>query len=214
MDKTLRNVMIFAGLILVIATVFTVTTLSKRASSNGSAIQTLTNSGVNVAGNNANTPTNTATTGDVQNVKLSVSGGSYVLTPSVLKKGVPVRMEADLATVRGCSRDVVISAFGVRKYVKDGDNIITFTPTQTGIINIACSMNMYRGTFTVVDDGSASTGANLQAASPAVQSQTTPTTATLDSTPNTGGNGGGCTMGANGGGCGCGASTGGCGCGG
>jgi plastocyanin domain-containing protein len=78
-----------------------------------------------------------------------VSGAKYILTPSVLKKDVPVRMEADLNTLKGCSRDVVISAFGVRKYVNEGDNIITFTPTKTGTINIACSMNMYRGTFTV-----------------------------------------------------------------
>jgi plastocyanin domain-containing protein len=104
---------------------------------------------------------------------------------------------------------VVISSFGVRKYLKEGDNIITFTPTQTGTINIACSMNMYRGTFTVIDGGSASTGVNLQAVS-TEQSQTTTASATLDSNSNTGG----CTMGANGGSCGCGASTGGCGCGG
>jgi hypothetical protein len=148
MDKTLRNVIIFAALVLVIAAVFVIGALSNHASPDTSSTsQTNTN---NLGGNAVSNNVNTIPTGDIQNVKLSVSAGTYVLTPSVLKKGIPVRMEVDLGTVVGCSRDIVISAFGVRKYVKSGDNIITFTPTQTGTINIACSMNMYRGTFTVV----------------------------------------------------------------
>ena len=136
MDKIIRNVIIFAVTILLIAGIAIVLVMS--------------NSGPSVEDNIPMIPDkNPVVTGEYQAVKLSVSGGTYILTPSVLKKDVPVRMEADLSTVRGCARDVVISAFGVRKYVKEGDNIITFTPTKTGTINIACSMNMYRGTFTV-----------------------------------------------------------------
>ena len=134
MDKILRNVIIFVTIILVTAAAFAIVTVSKDS------------------GNDTKTPTDNAppvVTGEVQNVKLAVSGGTYILTPSVLKKDVPVKMEADLSTLKGCSRDVVISSFGVRKYVREGDNIITFTPTKTGTINIACSMNMYRGSFTV-----------------------------------------------------------------
>ena len=199
MDKILRNVIIFATMILVIAAVFTIVTLSKRASlDTGTSKADMNSLGGNV---------NDAPDGEVQDVKLSVSGGTYILTPSVLKKDVPVRMVADLTTVRGCSRDVVISAFGVRKYVKEGDNVITFTPTKAGTITIACSMNMYRGTFTVTDNGDISTGMNLQAASQTEQSQTVPTIAASDSDI------GGCTMSTSGGSCGCGASSGGCGCG-
>jgi plastocyanin domain-containing protein len=148
MDKTLRNVIIFAAIILVIAAAFTVTILTRQNSGSNSITQTAQNTLSNNA-NTANTQTNTATNGEVQNVKLSVSGGTYILTPSVLRKDIPVRMEADMATLKGCSRSVVIAAFGVRKTLTDSDNLITFTPTQTGTINIACSMNMYRGTFTV-----------------------------------------------------------------
>jgi len=151
MDKTLRNVIIFAAVILIVAASFTVVMLSKRLSPDTSlTTQTNTN---NLGGNGGNTnganSANNVPSGEVQNVQLSVSGGTYILTPSVLKKDVPVRMVADMATLKGCSRSVVISAFGVRKYLTDTDNVITFTPTTTGTINIACSMNMYRGTFTV-----------------------------------------------------------------
>ncbi|MFH0830206.1 MAG: cation transporter [Candidatus Aenigmatarchaeota archaeon] len=95
--------------------------------------------------------------GNVQTVKLSVSGGNYVLEPSTFKKGVPVRLEADLSKMPGCSKSVVISAFNVNKYLAPGDNVIEFTPDKAGTFNIACSMNMYKGTFTVLEpDGTRS----------------------------------------------------------
>jgi uncharacterized protein len=88
--------------------------------------------------------------GSVQNVGLSFQNYEYILSPSTLKVGVPVRMEVDLATVSGCMTTVVIPAFNVQKTVGAGDNIITFTPDKVGTFGITCSMNMGRGTFTVV----------------------------------------------------------------
>lgn len=89
--------------------------------------------------------------GEFQEVKLTFKNYQYQLEPSTLIKDVPVRMEVDLDTVDGCMRDVVISSFGVRQYVKPGDNIIEFTPDKSGTFNIACSMNMGRGTFRVAE---------------------------------------------------------------
>ncbi|MGV8171214.1 MAG: hypothetical protein ACP5OA_00800 [Candidatus Woesearchaeota archaeon] len=194
MDKVLRNVIIFSSVILLVAAAAVVISVSKDKSDNPS-VNTATDSGL--------------VTGEFQNVKLSVSGGTYVLTPSVLKKDIPVRMEADLATLRGCSRDVVISAFGVRKYLKEGDNIITFTPTKTGIINIACSMNMYRGTFTVTDSEMATAATNVQGLSVnegSVQSNTQ-TTLSEETVPTH-------KCGMSNEGCGCGSLSESCGCGG
>lgn len=99
-----------------------------------------------IRGENATTST---VSGNVQIVKLSVEGGRYVLSPAEFKKDIPVRIEADISKMPGCSKSIVISAFGVRKIVSQADNIIEFTPTKTGTFNIACSMNMYRGAFTV-----------------------------------------------------------------
>jgi len=156
---------------------------------------TYTNLATNQPGN---TPGNTATpspgnansgnTGNVQVAKLYVQGSSYVIEPSVFKKGVPVRLEADIARMPGCSKSVVIPQFNVRKTVSQNDNFIEFTPTQSGTIYIACSMNMYRGSFTVSDDGVAGSTATTQAQKqqPIIPAST----------------GGSC--GASGGGCGCG----------
>jgi uncharacterized protein len=87
----------------------------------------------------------------VQAVKLTFDDKGYVVTPPNVIKGVPVRMDVDLETVKGCMRTVVINAFDVKKTVKAGETTIEFTPTKSGTIEIVCGMNMGKGSFTVVE---------------------------------------------------------------
>ena len=89
----------------------------------------------------------------VQTVKLTFDDKGYVVTPPTVTKGVPVKMEVDLTTVKGCMRTVVISAFNVKQTVKAGETTIEFTPTKSGKIDILCGMNMGKGAFTVVEPG-------------------------------------------------------------
>lgn len=120
-------------------------------------------------------------TDGIQVVKLSVQGSSYVLSPSKVKKGIPVKIEADTSNMPGCSKSVVVPAFNIRKTLTAGNNIIEFTPDKAGTFNIACSMNMYKGTFEVLEaDGSSASYVEKQSASS------------------------GMSCGASGGGCGCG----------
>lgn len=140
----------------------------------------------NVLGNAVST-----NNGEYQEATLSMKDWKYVVTPSTLRKGIPVRMTVDLKTVVGCAADVTIKEFGVRKYVRQGDNVIEFTPTKTGTITIACSMNMFLGSFQVIDDANPNAPAE-------VQSTSIP--------PPTGKTGGSCGM-ASGGGCGCGGKS-------
>ncbi|HIH37771.1 cupredoxin domain-containing protein [Candidatus Woesearchaeota archaeon] len=117
----------------------------------------------------------------MQEVTLSYSKYGYVMTPSTLQPGVPVRMTVDTNTVTGCMRSVTIPSFGVRKSVSPGDNIIEFIPDKSGTFQVVCSMGMGRGSFTVAN------GAGVIQAAPE---------------PVITGQGGSC--GASGGGCGCG----------
>jgi plastocyanin domain-containing protein len=87
----------------------------------------------------------------IQSVRLTFDAKGYVVTPSTLTRGVPVRMEVDLDSVKGCMRTVVIDAFGVKKTVGTGDTTIEFTPTKAGDIEIVCGMKMGRGSFKVVE---------------------------------------------------------------
>ncbi len=96
-----------------------------------------------------------ASSSDVQVVKLSVQGSNYVLTPNTVKKGIPVRIEADVSSLPGCSRSIVMSAFNVRASFTSSNNAVEFTPNKAGTFNIACSMNMFKGQLTVLEaDGS------------------------------------------------------------
>lgn len=85
----------------------------------------------------------------VQTVKLTVVDNAYIVTPSKVAKGVPVRMEADPDTVKGCAGTVVISAFGVKKTIKKDDATIEFTPDKDGTMAIVCGMNMVKGALVV-----------------------------------------------------------------
>ncbi len=92
---------------------------------------------------------------NAQIVKMHVEGSQYVLEPSSVKKGIPVRLEADILRMPGCSKSFVISEFGVRKVFSSGNNAVEFTPNKAGTFYIACSMNMYKGSLTVLESNGA-----------------------------------------------------------
>ena len=94
---------------------------------------------------------------EVQVIKLSVKNGQYILGPSQIKKDIPARIEADVSQMPGCSKSIVIPTFGVSKTFSSKDNKVEFIPDKAGTFNIACSMNMYKGKFTVLEsDGTKS----------------------------------------------------------
>lgn len=127
--KSKKN-MLYAGIILLLIA--------------GAVFLLLNSGGVAIASGNGNS--------DVQVVKLYVQNGDYVLEPSEFKQGMRIRLEADMTKMPGCSRSIVIPAFGISKTVTTSDNSIEFVADKAGTFNIACSMNMYRGSFTVLDN--------------------------------------------------------------
>ncbi len=95
--------------------------------------------------------------GDAQVAKMRVVNGNYIIEPSEFKVGTNVRIEADISQLPGCSKSIVVPAFNIRKTLTERDNVIDFVPNKAGTFNIACSMNMYRGSFTILQpDGSKS----------------------------------------------------------
>jgi copper chaperone CopZ len=130
-------------------------------------------------------------TNGVQTVQLSVQGTNYYPNPIHVKKGIPVKLVADMNNMPGCSVSIVIPEFGIRKVLSAGDNVIEFTPDKSGTFQFSCSMNMYRGQI-VVEEADGSVAAY--------------TGATPATTSGSCGGGSGC-------GGSCGGSSGGCGCG-
>ena len=94
-------------------------------------------------------------TGEVkefQVANMDLSYGGY--SPNVLyvKKGVPVRWVINVKQMSGCTDEIIMPAYNIRKKLAYGENIIEFTPTQAGEIRFSCWMQMVWGRFIVTDD--------------------------------------------------------------
>ncbi len=87
--------------------------------------------------------------GGSQEVTITVEGG---YTPAVVraKKGQPLRLRFDRMEKSPCSEEVVIPAFGVRRFLKPfEETVIEVTPTVAGSFEFACGMSMLRGQIEV-----------------------------------------------------------------
>lgn len=88
---------------------------------------------------------------NAQEVRMTQSGGGYSPNTFTVEKGRPVKWIINSTSSFSCSSSIVMPKYGIRKSLKSGDNVIMFTPTETGEIPFSCSMGMYRGTFTVTE---------------------------------------------------------------
>lgn len=90
--------------------------------------------------------------GDIQTVTTKLSPGSY--EPITVQKGIPVRwiIKAESDDINGCNNEIFIPEYQIEKKLRPGDNIIEFTPVESGVYPYTCWMGMIRSSITVVDD--------------------------------------------------------------
>lgn len=88
-------------------------------------------------------------TANAQVINMAVDYRGY--SPSVFKlqKGVPVQWIIDGTGASGCTNEIIVPDLGIRKSLQVGENIIEFTPQQTGNISFSCWMGMVRGKFII-----------------------------------------------------------------
>lgn len=89
--------------------------------------------------------------GDAQYVQSEIDYGSYpVIT---VQAGVPVKwtIVADEGKLNGCNNEIVIPAYDLTVPLVAGDNLVEFTPTETGVFPYTCWMGMIRSSIYVVD---------------------------------------------------------------
>jgi plastocyanin domain-containing protein len=97
--------------------------------------------------------TATAGAGGVQEVTIGVRGG-YDPADVRVSRGVPVRLIFDRQETSGCSEEVVLPEFGIRRFLPAHQKTaIEFTPETAGTFEFTCGMSMLRGRLTVVDEG-------------------------------------------------------------
>ena len=92
-----------------------------------------------------------ADTGGTQEVEIEVRGG---YDPGVvrLKLGVPARLVFDRQETSSCSEEIVIPAFGIRKFLPAFKKTpVELTPAESGTFDITCGMSMLHGKLVVED---------------------------------------------------------------
>lgn len=91
----------------------------------------------------------------VQYIESTLEPGGYP-TISVVA-GVPVHwtINAPKGSINGCNNKILIQALDMEYTFHEGENVIEFTPEQTGNIPYTCWMGMIRGNIEVKDSSNA-----------------------------------------------------------
>lgn len=101
--------------------------------------------------NPSDLPVPTATVQDgVQYVTSKVISGGY--EPILVQQGIPVKwtLIATNASLNGCNSTLIIPEYNLEIQLKPGENIIEFTPDQSGTFVFSCWMGMLRSSISVV----------------------------------------------------------------
>ena len=90
-----------------------------------------------------------ATGGGVQEVTITVQGG-YSPSQVRVAAGAPVRLVFDRQETSGCSEEIVIPDFGIRKYLPAHQKTsVELRAEQPGTYEFTCGMGMLRGKLIV-----------------------------------------------------------------
>jgi sulfite exporter TauE/SafE/copper chaperone CopZ len=97
----------------------------------------------------------------VQRVTTTVDSGRY--HPLIVQAGIPVRWTilVKAEDLNGCNNPVTVPAYGIRRQLSPGKNLIEFTPGREGIITYTCWMGMISSQIKVVADLSTVKAADL-----------------------------------------------------
>lgn len=83
--------------------------------------------------------------GAVQEVIVGVRGG-YDPSSVRVRAGTPVRLVFDRQETNGCSEEVVLPDFGIRRFLPAHQRTaVEFTPAAPGTYEFTCGMSMLRG---------------------------------------------------------------------
>lgn len=93
----------------------------------------------------------TIVTKDLQTVTTSLDYGRYPAV--VVKNNIPVKwiITAEKGVINGCNNEIIIPEYNLVVQLKEGENLIEFTPTKSGTFSYSCWMGMIRSSITVTD---------------------------------------------------------------
>ncbi len=88
----------------------------------------------------------------VQVVTTTLSSGRY--EPINVQAGIPVQwnIQAEPGTINGCNNRIIIPEYNIEKKLEPGDNMIGFTPKESGTVAFSCWMGMIRSQIYIYDN--------------------------------------------------------------
>ena len=93
----------------------------------------------------------TEAAGGIQEIRITVLGG-YEPGHVTVRAGKPVRLIFDRREDNPCSEEVVLSDFGIRKYLPPNQaTAIELTPDTPGTYDFMCGMGMLHGKLIVTE---------------------------------------------------------------
>ena len=86
-----------------------------------------------------------------QIIQMTQSSNGYSPNVFTVKKGVPVKWIINSNDSNTCAASIYSQKLKINELLDLGENIIEFTPNETGKIVFSCSMGMYRGVINVTE---------------------------------------------------------------
>lgn len=95
--------------------------------------------------------------GSYQEIRMDVTAEGWSPDTFILKKGLPVKWIINGKEITTCNNAIQVPKLGLKFNIRPGEQIIEFTPMDSGTISWSCWMGMIPGTFIVKDEVDAST---------------------------------------------------------
>jgi len=89
---------------------------------------------------------------NIQVINTSANNIGYTPNLFILEKGKPVNWVITGDAINGCNNEIVIPQLNISQQLKEGYNVIKFTPETEGELGFTCWMGMLDGKFIVVED--------------------------------------------------------------
>ncbi|TSC52408.1 MAG: Heavy metal transport/detoxification protein [Parcubacteria group bacterium LiPW_41] len=111
----------------------------------------LTLAGINIGGKTLSIKDENVELVDGQQVvRMKQKNNGYFPNSFTVRQGIPVRWVIESDGPYSCAASILMRKFGISKNLAQGENVIEFTPTESGAIPFSCGMGMYTGVFNVI----------------------------------------------------------------
>lgn len=87
-----------------------------------------------------------------QTISMDVLRSGFSPNRFTLRKGIPVKWVIHGKELTECNKSIVVPQYGLKIDVQPGNQVVEFTPKDTGVIPWSCWMGMIPGSFIVVEN--------------------------------------------------------------